>query len=93
MTELKETSIERIVGDDYCCVYTAEQKFINKLYKLQQDHPEVEIKAVNEDGSILAHVPFNWFRFVSPPKKMNFSEEHLEKLRERGKKLGEKNVE
>lgn len=82
MTELKETSIERIVGDDYCCVYTAEQKFINKLYKLQQDHPEVEIKAVNEDGSILAHVP---------SKKMNFSEEHLEKLRERGKKLGEKN--
>ena len=87
MTELKETSIERIAGDDHCLVFTAEQKFINKIYRIQEKYKEVEIQKINEDGSILAKVPFNWFRFVSPPKTINYTEEQKEAMRERAKNM------
>ena len=67
---MNETAINRLQGDDYCFVFTAERKFINRLKELAQEYPnEVTIQYVNEDGSIGAKVPFNWFKFVKPPAK------------------------
>lgn len=84
-----ETSIERVVGDTYCLVYTAERKFINQLNQLAKDYPEVDIRHVNEDGSIVAHVPYSWFRFIKPPTKRNYTEEQRKAMCERMKKARE----
>ena len=90
MIKIVETSIERVQGDDYCLVYTGERKFINQLNKLAQNYPEVDIRHINEDGSIVAHVPFSWFRFVKPPSKRNFTDEQRQAMSERMKKAREK---
>ena len=84
-----ETSVERIQGDEYCCVYTGERKFINQLKELAENYQEVCIVHVNDDGSILAHVPYNWFRFVKPPTKRNYTEEQRKAMGERMKKARE----
>ena len=85
-----ETCIERIQGEEYCCVYTGERKFINQLKELAQDYEEVNIIYINDDGSILAHVPSNWFRFIKPPTKRNYTEEQRKAMGERMKKAREK---
>lgn len=84
-----ETSIERVSGDTYCLVYTGERKFINQLNQLAKDYPEVDIRCVNEDGSMLVRVPFSWFRFVKPPTKRSYTEEQRKAMGERMKKARE----
>lgn len=87
-----ETSIERVQGDDYCLIYTGERKFINQLNELSKSYPEVDIRHINEDGSIVARVPYSWFRFVKPPSKRNFTEEQRKVMSERMKKVRNKNI-
>lgn len=89
MIKLIETSVERVVGDDYCLVYTGERKFINQLNELAKNYPEVDIRCVNEDGSMIVRVPYNWFRFVKPPTKRNYTEEQRQAMSERMKKARE----
>lgn len=87
---MNETAINRLQGDDYCFVFTAERKFINRLKELSEEYPnEVEIQYINEDGSIGAKVPSNWFRFVKPPTKRNYTEEQRQAMSERMKKARE----
>lgn len=87
---MKETCVERIQGSDYCSVYTAEIKFINKLKELAEAYPEeVEVKAVNDDGSMLVHVPYSWFKFVRPTTKRNYTDEQREAMAERMRKARE----
>lgn len=85
MIKIIETSIERVQGDSYCLVYTGERKFINQLNELAQNYSEVDIRHINKDGSILAHVPSNWFRFVKPPTKRNLTEEQKNIMAQRMK--------
>lgn len=76
MTDLKETAINYIVGEKHCTYYTAERKRITKLMKQAEQFPdEVKILAVNEDGSILAHIPLKWFKAPTPSKTRVMSEE------------------
>lgn len=84
-----ETAIERVAGDDYCLVYTGERKFINQLNELAKSYPEVDIRHINEDGSIVAHVPFSWFRFIKPPTKRNYTDEQRKDMGKRMKKARE----
>lgn len=87
---MNETAINRLQGDDYCFVFTAERKFINRLKELAEEYPdEVEIQYINEDGSTGARVPSNWFRFVKPPTKRNYTEEQRKAMSERMKKARE----
>ena len=92
MIKIIETSVERVVGDDYCLIYTGERKFINQLNELSKSYPEVNIRYINEDGSIVAHVPFSWFRFVKPQSKRNYTEEQRKAMSERMKKVRNKNI-
>ena len=86
-----ETAIDRVQGDYYCSVFTAERKFINQLKELAEQYPnDVEIQYINDDGSIGARVPSNWFRFVKPPTKRNYTPEQLEAMKERMKKARER---
>ena len=85
-----ETTIERIQGEDYCHVFTAERKFISQLNELAQKYPEdVIIQYINDDGSIGATVPYNWFRFIKAPTKRNYTEEQRKAMGERMKKARE----
>lgn len=79
MKDIKETSIDRIQGEISCSVFTSELKFINQIKKWAQKYPnKVSIIAENNDGSILAHVPNEWFNFVGPKKQYNLSQEQRE---------------
>lgn len=87
---MNETAINRLQGDDYCYVFSAERKFINRLKELAEEYPnEVEIQYINEDGSVGAKVPYNWFRFIKPPTKRNYTEEQRQAMSERMKKARE----
>lgn len=92
MADLKETCIERVFGDEYCTVYTGERKFINRLKKYKEEHPD-QVKIIEYDettNSMLAHVPESWFKFVGPKKKgRTFTEEERQKISARFKKKGE----
>lgn len=82
---MKETTIERIQGDSYCLVDTGEIKFINKLLTMSKEYPNDVIIKHKDDDHILAHVPFDWFRFVKPPAKRNMTEEQRKAAGERMK--------
>lgn len=83
-----ETAIDRLQGDDFCTVFTAERKFISQLKELAEQYPnDVKIQYINDDGSIGARVPSNWFRFVKPPTKRNYTEEQRKAMSERMKKV------
>lgn len=84
---MNETAIDRVTGDDFCSVYTDEKKYIRQLKKFAEDYPkDVEIIKENFDGSVLAHVPYEWFRFIKPPTKRNLTEEQRRNVAERMKK-------
>lgn len=87
---MNETTIDRLQGDDFCSVFTAERKFINKILEYAKQYPDkVIIQYTNPDGSIGAKVPFDWFRFVKPPTKRNYTEEQKQAAKERMKKARE----
>lgn len=88
---MNETAINRLQGEDYCSIFTAERKFINRLKKLAQDYPnDVTIQYINDDGSIGARVPYDWFRFVKPKAKRTYTPEQLEAMKKRMKKARER---
>lgn len=88
----RETSIERVTGNNsWTTVYTGEVRFINALKKLKEEYPdEVNITAVNDDGSMLARVPFDWMRFVAPKRHREMTDEQRAAAAERMKKAREK---
>lgn len=77
MKDFKENVIEWITGDE-CKIVTvsaSQQKLINAIKKYAEQRPdECQITALNDDGSIVAHVPTSWVT-VRPPRKMNYTEE------------------
>ena len=89
MADFKETCIEYIDANKYATFCSSERKWINKIHKLKEQYPEqVQIVASEEDndGTILAHVPKTWMK-VSPPKKMNLTEEQKAARAERMRSL------
>lgn len=88
MADFKETCVEYIDEDKHATFCSSERKWINKIIKLHQQHPDaVEILCVPEDndGVILAHIPKNWMK-ISPPKKINLTEEQRAERAERMRK-------
>lgn len=50
------------------CFFTR-KRWINKVVQYSEQYPdEVQIKHVNKDGSIIAHVPVDYLRISRPPK-------------------------
>ena len=85
-----ETSIDRVQGDNYCIVFKGEKKFINQLKEFSKLYPnDVKIQYENNDGSIEVKVPYNWFRFIKPPTKRNYTEEQRKAMSERMKRARE----
>ena len=65
---MSETVFEHIRGNDTFTVTAAEPWSVGMIRRLQAKHPDqVEIICTNQDGSLLAHLPFEWMRIV--PKR------------------------
>lgn len=76
----EENAIEFYTGDDYMTVSFTRTKFVNKIRKLAEKHPdEVRIEAINQDGSICATLPLSYLK-ISHPRVV--SEEQREVARE-----------
>lgn len=78
MTDIRETAIDHVAGEDFASLYTSEVKWINLIRKLKEQYPdEVEIKHVNEDGSMLVHIPASWMK-VKPKKKVCLTQAQID---------------
>lgn len=77
----KENAIEWYTGDDTVTISLSQKKFINKIKKLSEEFPdEVRIDRINNDGTVLAHIPLRYIR-ISRPREL--SEEEKENARKR----------
>ena len=85
MADLKETCIN-YVGEDKTAIFcSSETKWINKILKLREQKPnEVKIIHYPEDnyGMIYAEIPKNYIK-VSPPRKVNYTDEQKAAMAER----------
>ena len=89
MDRIKETAINYCSDENFMTIYTQEKKWINKIYNWKTEYPnDVEIRIINRDGSIVAHIPKSWFK-ISPSRKRNMSEEQRAAIVERLKKYRE----
>lgn len=80
-TDCRENSIEWYNGNEIMTVTLSQKKFINKILKLAELYPdEVKVDIINDDGTILAHIPLRYLRFTRPRE---LSEEEKEIARER----------
>ena len=84
-----ENCIEFLNNQHSITVSFCMQKWINKVKKLKEEHPDdVKILAENEDGSICARLPIKYLK-ISAPRKV--SDEQRQAASERFKKLREEN--
>lgn len=66
-----------MAGEDFATFYTSERKWINQILSLKEQYPdEVDIRHVNDDGSMLVHIPASWLK-IRPKKKVNMSTEQI----------------
>ena len=76
-----------------CCEYTDKtlfvssdhQKWINKIRKLAEQYPDdvtMKNRPEENDGCICATMPSEWLR-ISPPRKVEMTEEQKAELAER----------
>ena len=76
-----------------CCEYTDKtlfvssdhQKWINKIRKLADQYPDdvtIKNRPEENDGCICATMPSDWLR-ISPPRKVEMTEEQKTELAER----------
>lgn len=80
-TDLRENAIEWYNGRDIITVTLSQRKYINKIMKYAEKYPEdVKIEKINEDGTILAHIPLSYLK-IQKPRTM--SEEDKKKAKER----------
>jgi hypothetical protein len=87
MASNKENVIEFISGEKTSTVSFTNQKHINRIKKLYQDHrQDFGYLIENVDGSVCANVPLSWIK-ISPPRKV--SEEQKLAASERFKKMHE----
>lgn len=84
---MQETTYEHMADEKTFTVTAAERWSISMINKLKEKYPDqVEIAYVNEDGSILARVPYEWMR-IKPKTKRNLTDEQRIALRDRMLKL------
>lgn len=82
--DFHENVIEWYNGQDVICVTLSQKRLINKVMKLANSYPnEVRIDKINDDGTVLCHLPLSYLKFQRPRE---LSEEEKQKARERFEK-------
>jgi hypothetical protein len=85
MAELKDTCFSYTNEDDCAYFSSSETKWINKILKLKEEHPDkVKIVYRPEDnhGTVYAHIPKSWIK-ISPPRQVNYTDEQRAAMAER----------
>lgn len=85
MIDIRETAYNQTAESKTAQVTTNEHSWITKLLRLADAHPdEVQITHHPDDnyGYLLINVPKTWFK-VSPPRKVNMTDEKKTALVER----------
>lgn len=85
MADIKETCVDYLDIDKHAVFASAERKWINKILKLQESHPNdvvVRHHPDNNDGIIVADIPKSWLK-ISPPRNVNYTDEQRAALAER----------
>lgn len=91
--DIRETAIDHVAGEKIATFFSSETKWINQIWKLKEQYPdEVEIRHVNPDGSLIAHIPAEWFK-VKPKKKVVMTEAQIAASKARLEKGGLKRLE
>ena len=78
MSDIRETALEHVAGENIATFYSGETKWLNQIHKLKEQYPsDVDILHVNPDGSVLAHIPASWIR-IKPKKTVVMTTEQIE---------------
>lgn len=83
-----ENNIEFLTGQRKVTFTFTARKFINKIKKYKESHPDDIDFIENLDGSICGHIPLKWLK-ISPPRKVVLSDEQKAERSARMKKLAE----
>lgn len=89
MDRYSETVVEFYDENNHLTVSTGKRKYINKIKKYAEKYPELVSFVENQDGSICATMPIEWFKFPSPKKTKELTDEQRAELAERVKKVRE----
>lgn len=85
MADPKETCFNYISEDKTATFCSSEQKWINKILKLKEKHPN-EIKIVhypeNNHGMLYVELPKKWLK-IAPPRQVNYTDEQKALMAER----------
>lgn len=77
---MNENVIEWITGDERIAITFSQRKYINRIRRLQRQHPdEVEVHE-NPDGTIYARLPLSYLKLTAPRE---MTDEQREAARER----------
>lgn len=85
MADPKETALSYLDEDTHMAFSSSERKWINKILKYAESHPnEVRIRCYPDDnfGELVAYIPKRWLK-ISPPRKVELTDEQREALAER----------
>ena len=82
-----ENNVEFLTGQKKATFTFTARKFINKIKKYKESHPDDIDFIENTDGSICGHVPLKWLK-ISPPRRI--SDEQRAAMSERMKEMHEK---
>lgn len=86
MSDNNENVIEFLKNQQTATVCFSQQRFVNRIMELAKNYPQVcVIKDMNNDGSIVAHIPVEWVK-IRPPRQMTEGQrielvERLERIR------------
>lgn len=80
MERSTENVIEWLTGDRRAVLTLSQTKYINRIRKLCDKHPDDVILLENDDGSVYASIPLAWVKLASPRQ---ISDEQRAALKER----------
>lgn len=81
-----ENNIEFLTGQRKVTFTFTARKYINRIKKYKESHPDDVDFVENSDGSICGHVPLKWLK-ISPPRKVELTDEQKAERSERMRKL------
>lgn len=81
-----ENNIEFLTGQRKVTFTFTARKYINRIKKYKELHPDDVDFVENSDGSICGHVPLKWLK-ISPPRKVELTDEQKAERSERMRKL------
>lgn len=84
MRDYHETALNYLVEDEHMTFCTCEKKWINRINKLKEEHPDdVDITDYPESnhGYMVVHLPKSWFT-IRVPRKLDLTDEQREAMAE-----------